>query len=71
MELQPLTEIMVWSHRNTDDPVHRWLRQQLLDPAGELVDGVDDQSGIGTAGSGSRRKRGQWPGGDVLGFVGR
>lgn len=36
MELQPITEVMVWMPRNDADPAHEWLRQRLVDLAAEL-----------------------------------
>jgi DNA-binding transcriptional LysR family regulator len=35
-KLAPITEIMIWSQRNTDDPGHCWLRRRLKALAGEL-----------------------------------
>lgn len=34
--LRPLTEVMWWNLRTTDDPAHRWLRQSLLQCASSL-----------------------------------
>lgn len=31
--LRPLTETMIWSPRQTDDPGHRWLREQIAEQA--------------------------------------
>ena len=33
--LSAITEVMIWTQRNTDDPGHRWLRQRLATLARE------------------------------------
>lgn len=33
MQLEPITEVMVWEGRNDDDPSHVWLRERLVDIA--------------------------------------
>ncbi|MFJ9381310.1 LysR family transcriptional regulator [Streptomyces sp. NPDC101455] len=35
-QLQPFTEVMLWTPRNEGDPAHQWLRRRLLDLAAEL-----------------------------------
>ena len=37
MALPPITETMVWTKRNDDDPGHRWLRAEFEALAGSLV----------------------------------
>ena len=37
-QLQPITEIMLWTKRTDGDKAHQWLRQRLLDLAQELDD---------------------------------
>lgn len=38
-KLAPITEVMIWSQRNSDDPGHSWLRQRLTELAQERFSG--------------------------------
>lgn len=36
VELEPLTEVMLWTSRSNDDPAHRWLRAQIRSLAADI-----------------------------------
>jgi hypothetical protein len=37
MVLAPITETMLWTKRNDDDPGHRWLRHSFADLAASFA----------------------------------
>lgn len=42
--LKPINQALFWHPRRTDDPGHRWLREQIIEMAKELQDPADPRS---------------------------